>query len=68
MVSPTPGGSGVSEYLFSEYYGDMIVGGSMVLVLALLWRILSYYIYLLIGTFMLPSFLSAKKIEESKQK
>ena len=68
MVSPTPGGSGVSEYLFSEYYGDMIVGSSMVLVLALLWRLLSYYIYLLIGTFMLPSFLSAKKIEESKQK
>ena len=68
MVSPTPGGSGVSEYLFSEYYGDMIVGGSMVLVLALLWRLLSYYIYMLIGTFMLPSFLSAKKIEESKQK
>lgn len=67
MVSPTPGGSGVSEYLFSEYYGDLIVGGSMVLILALLWRILSYYIYMLIGIFMLPSFLSAKKIEETKQ-
>lgn len=66
MVSPTPGGSGISEYLFSEYYGDMIVGGGMVLVLALLWRILSYYIYLLIGVFMLPSFLTAKKIEKSK--
>ena len=64
MVSPTPGGSGVSEYLFTEYYGDMITGGAMVMILALLWRILSYYIYLLIGTFMMPSFLAAKKIEE----
>lgn len=64
MVSPTPGGSGVSEYLFTEYYGDMITGGAMVMILALLWRVLSYYIYLLIGTFMMPSFLAAKKIEE----
>lgn len=67
MVSPTPGGSGVSEYLFSEYYGDLISGGSMVLILAFLWRILSYYIYMLIGTFMLPSFLAAKKEEDLKR-
>lgn len=61
MVTPTPGGSGVSEYLFAEYYGDMIVGGGMVLLLALLWRVFSYYIYMLIGIFLFPSFLSAKK-------
>ena len=42
----------------------MITGGAMVMILALLWRVLSYYIYLLIGTFMMPSFLAAKKIEE----
>ncbi len=68
MVSPTPGGSGVSEYLFTEYYGDMISGGAMVMILALLWRLLSYYVYLLIGTFMLPSFLAAKKVETLKKK
>lgn len=68
MVSPTPGGSGVSEYLFTEYYGDMITGGAMVMILALLWRVLSYYIYLLIGTFMMPSFLAAKKIEEQTKR
>lgn len=61
MVTPTPGGSGVSEYLFAEYYGDIIVGSGMVILLALLWRVFSYYIYMLIGIFLLPSFLSAKK-------
>lgn len=63
MVSPTPGGSGISEYLFTSYYGDMIVGGGFVMLLALLWRLLSYYIYLLIGIFVLPSFLAAKKVK-----
>lgn len=66
MVAPTPGGSGVSEYLFAEYYGDIILGGGMVMMLALLWRVFSYYIYMLIGIFLLPSFLSAKKVELKK--
>ena len=65
MVSPTPGGSGVSEYLFTEYYGDLISSGGMVIILALLWRMLSYYIYLLIGIFLMPSFLTAKKIKNN---
>ena len=29
MVSPTPGGSGVSEWLFTEYYGDLLHNTSM---------------------------------------
>lgn len=57
MISPTPGGSGVSEWLFTTYYGDIIAGGTAVaVVLALFWRIISYYIYLIIGAFLLPSF------------
>lgn len=68
MVSPTPGGSGISEYLFTRYYGDMITGGGFVMLLALLWRLLSYYIYLLIGIFLLPSFLAAKKSEKELKK
>ncbi|MDE7411172.1 MAG: flippase-like domain-containing protein [Paramuribaculum sp.] len=56
-VSPTPGGSGVSEWLFSNYYGDLINDASMVLVIAVLWRIITYYVYLLIGVFMVPHWL-----------
>lgn len=61
MVSPTPGGSGVSEYIFTQYYGDLITGDGLVLILAMFWRLMSYYIYLLIGIFLLPSFLGATK-------
>jgi uncharacterized protein (TIRG00374 family) len=59
-MSPTPGGSGVAEYAFSELMTT--IGGSTLLVLALafLWRILSYYSYLLIGSILLPRWLSKK--------
>ena len=49
MVSPTPGGSGLSEWLFSEYYGDIVPTAGMALMLAIMWRIISYYLYLGIG-------------------
>lgn len=61
MFSPTPGGSGVSEWLFREYYGDMITAGGIVMILALLWRLLTYYLYLAVGVFLLPSFITKKK-------
>lgn len=61
MFSPTPGGSGVSEWLFREYYGDMITAGGIVMILALLWRLLTYYLYLAVGVFLLPSFIRKKK-------
>lgn len=61
MVCPTPGGSGVSEWLFSTYYGDLIGSLPLALMLALLWRLLSYYVYLLAGTCLLPSYFRKKK-------
>ena len=61
MFTPTPGGSGVSEWLFKEYYGDLIGSGGVVMVVAVLWRILTYYIYLLIGFLLLPSLFKKKK-------
>lgn len=59
-VSPTPGGSGLSEWLFTNYYGDIIADASMVIVIAILWRILTYYIYLIIGIIRLPSWFRKK--------
>lgn len=57
MVSPTPGGSGLSEWLFSEYYGDLVPTAGIALILAIFWRIISYYIYLLIGAVIVPGWL-----------
>lgn len=57
MVSPTPGGAGLSEWLFSEYYGDLIGTAGMALILAVFWRIITYYLYLLIGALVVPGWL-----------
>lgn len=59
-VSPTPGGSGVSEWLFTTYYGDLIGDTALALVIAVFWRIITYYIYLAIGAIILPSWLRHK--------
>lgn len=56
MVSPTPGGSGVSEWLFTNYYGDLIGDLTAALVIATLWRLLSYYLYLAGGACLAPSY------------
>lgn len=60
IFTPTPGGSGVSELLFKTYYSD-IVSGPILMVLAVTWRLLTYYIFLLIGFCMIPSLLKLTK-------
>lgn len=57
MVSPTPGGSGLSEWLFSNYYGDLIGTAGMALIMAIFWRFITYYLYLVVGCLVLPSWL-----------
>lgn len=68
MVSPTPGGSGLSEWIFSEYYGDLVPTAGMALVMAVIWRIVSYYLYLLIGACIVPQWLrtTVKRIKTHK--
>lgn len=57
MVSPTPGGAGLSEWIFSEYYGDLVSTAGMALIMAVFWRIISYYIYLAIGAAIVPGWI-----------
>lgn len=72
MVSPTPGGAGLSEWLFSQYYGDLVTTAGMALILAVFWRIISYYIYLAIGAVLVPEWLTKSldklKFGKGKQK
>ena len=60
MVSPTPGGSGISEWLFANYYGDLIGNLGIATVMALVWRVFSYYIYLIAGCLLLPAYFGEK--------
>lgn len=53
LVMPTPGGSGFAEAIFSEYMAEFIPVG-FVVVMALLWRLVTYYPYLFIGAVVVP--------------
>ncbi|MGC6532508.1 MAG: lysylphosphatidylglycerol synthase transmembrane domain-containing protein [Flavobacteriales bacterium] len=54
LISPTPGSSGVAEYFFSIFFADIVTIGAQVLLIALLWRFLTYFIYLIMGALILP--------------
>ena len=56
MISPTPGGSGIAEYLFSDFLAQFIPAG-LSSSLAVLWRLMSYYGYLIIGLVIFPLWL-----------
>ncbi len=57
VVSPTPGGSGVSEYAFKEYYSDIFSTSSAIIFVTLIWRLISYYLYLFIGVLVIPNWI-----------
>lgn len=62
LVIPTPGGSGFNEFAFEKYLGDFIpiefkYLPVVAISLAFLWRIVSYYPYLIAGTFVFPKWI-----------
>lgn len=58
LITPTPGGGGMAEFAFSELFTDYILTvGISGASLALIWRTLSYYPYLAIGSILLPRWL-----------
>ncbi len=66
LISPTPGGSGFTEFVFTEYLGDFLpqIAG-IAIVMATLWRLITYYPYLFIGALIVPSWVK-KKFGNSK--
>ena len=60
LISPTPGGSGFSEFVFSNYLGDFLPFAGMAVVMAVLWRLATYYPYLFIGVIILPKWIKNK--------
>ena len=54
VISPTPGGSGFSEFIFQQYLSDFIPLVGVVPLIILLWRLLTYYNYLFVGALIVP--------------
>lgn len=65
IVSPTPGGSGFAEIILGRYIIDLIPvdeshAKGVSLAMALIWRTLSYYPFLIIGALILPGWIGKK--------
>lgn len=72
LVFPTPGGSGFVEIMFENYFIDLVsytknmipvtpeLKASFGILLMLLWRLLSYYPYLFVGSIIFPRWIVAK--------
>jgi uncharacterized membrane protein YbhN (UPF0104 family) len=73
IISPTPGGSGFAELIMGRYISDLIpadpvYAGSIALSMAIIWRIISYYPYLLIGSLIVPRWIERKFIPSIAKK
>jgi uncharacterized protein (TIRG00374 family) len=74
IISPTPGGSGFAEVILGNYISDLIPSDplyakSVSLAMALIWRFISYYPFLIIGAFMVPGWIRNNFVKhESKNK
>ncbi len=65
LISPTPGGSGFAEYVFTVFLGDLIpvaadLQSGLSVAFAFIWRLISYYPYLIIGAIILPRWIKHK--------
>ena len=58
LISPTPGSSGTAEYFFKKLYGDLL--GQYTLITIILWRMITYYLYLFAGIIALPRWLKKR--------
>ena len=57
LISPTPGSSGLAELVFTAFFGEDILPGHLAGPLSILWRILTYFLYLFLGVIVFPRWL-----------
>ena len=54
LLAVTPGGAGIAEGAFPTFFGSFIGTATMTSFMVLLYRIVTYYFYLALGTVFLP--------------
>lgn len=65
IVSPSPGGSGFAELILGNYISDLIPvdrdhAKSISLGVAVIWRLITYYPFLVAGVFIIPGWIRRK--------
>ena len=54
--SPTPGGAGFAEIVFNGFLSDYVPAGISIII-AFMWRGLTYYAYLIAGVVVVPNWI-----------
>jgi uncharacterized protein (TIRG00374 family) len=57
LVSFTPGASGIAEIIFPAFLGEYLPDAQISQGVAVLWRFMSYYPFIVIGAIVLPIWL-----------
>lgn len=60
LISPTPGASGIAEYAFGELLSNFTTSAMLLVALAVIWRLISYFPYLIIGAVLVPRWLRGR--------
>ena len=63
--SPTPGSAGVAEVLFKGFLTDYLTDDTVSSIIAIIWRIMTYYSYLLIGVLIIPNWIRKRVAERA---
>ncbi len=58
LVPVSPGGSGIAEFWFQKFFEPIL--GDYTLLIVLLWRIATFYLYLILGAVLLPKWIQRK--------
>lgn len=69
--SPTPGGAGFAEVLFGGFLSDYVNSDTFSLIIAFIWRLFTYYLYLVVGAIIIPNWIknviNQRKIKRTAQ-
>ena len=66
MIVPTPGGSGFAEVMFDNFLTEYISQKISTVVITPIWRICTYYYYLIAGVIILPQWLGRSKLIKNR--
>lgn len=66
MIIPTPGGSGFAEVMFDDFLVEYIAQPMAAVVIASIWRLCTYYYYLIAGVIILPQWLGKSKLMKKR--
>ncbi len=68
LASPTPGSTGTAELTFDLFFSEFFSVAGLSLVVALFWRLFTYYAYLIVGVVVFPRWLRRALIKQKKHK